>query len=55
MQIKTSKSNVLSHGIHNYRYYTAVCWRKNVAYNTSLKWINWQSELPFHTVLINLV
>lgn len=52
MQMKTSKDNVLNPEIHNY---TSVWKRKNVAYNTSLKWINWQSELPFDTVLINLV
>lgn len=52
MQVKTSK---VSAEIHNYTYYTTVLRRKNVAYNTRLKWINWQSELPFDTVLINLV
>lgn len=60
MQMKISKDNVLSPEIHTSFIHTSfihisVWKRKNVSYNTSLKWINWQSELPFDTVLINLV
>ncbi len=55
MQMKISKDNVLSPEIHTSFIHISVWKRKNVSYNTSLKWINWQSELPFDTVLINLV
>lgn len=59
MQMKISKDNVLSPEIHTSFIHSFVhisVWkRKDVTYNIRLKWINWQSELSFDSVLINLV